>query len=666
MPDWSPDGRYLAFCSAPPAAEGLTVRTVLVWDRLLDKSREIMQVDECITGTFHWARDSQRIFIRAGTRPAAAKKVEPPSPPLTTSYEPVLRNGAAVRVITAWTESLDQSPVSDPWDISASYDLVLADIAGGPQNYLLTNMRIGAFWVAPNGGTIAVAVRKRFAQPGSQQLLYDLGELNVSTREFRVLAVDVELGPTPFTVSWSPDGKFLAYRSAGMSSKGDLFVVALATGRPQNLTLGIAGGSGKKGFAGSVVQLPLWEEDGRSLLFAANGTLWKASLTTGQVRALAHFPGKQVETIRRGSNLIWSTGKGTSTIVIARDEQTEERSFHRVNLASGEQAELFSGQFDVDSPINMFAPEGGDSVFYVAESSGRSSDLWAFCADGGEPRPVTHINPEIDRYKMGSSRIVEWRSLDGERLHGALLLPSTFEAGKRVPLVVGVYGGHFLSADGQMFGFGGCVSPMNAQLLATRGYAVLCPDAPQTVGSPMLDLAKTVLPGVNELINLGIADPDRLGIMGQSYGGYSVLCLIVQTHRFKAAVMSGGFGDLFADYGSMDEHGNSFGIASVEKGQGLMGGTPWDFRDRYLENSPFFYLDRVETPLLILHGSNDTMVPGFLAEQVFVGLRRLRKTVSYAQYPGEGHSAQGWAYENEKDYLKRVLNWFATYLQSKN
>lgn len=666
MPNWSPDGRYLAFCSVHPSGDGLPLKTVSFWDRFLDKGQEIMQVDECITGTFHWACDSRHIFVRVGAGTAQAKNTQQATSvsPLPESNAPVLRHGAPVRVFTAWAGSLEQTPASDPWDISASYDLALADIAGGNPTYLITNMRIGAFWVAPTGDSVAVAVRKRFAHPGSQQLLYDLGELNVSARTFRVLAVDAELGPTPFTVSWSPDGKFLAYRSAGMSAEGHVFVLALAAGPPQDLTLTIEGISGKKGFAGSAVQLPLWEEGGRYLLFAVEGTLWKASLSDREVSALARFPGKRVETIRRGSNLIWTTGEGTSTIVIARDEQTEERSFQRVNLVNGEQAELFSGKFDVDSPMNMVAPEGGDSVFYVAESSDRSSDLWAFSAAGGEPRVLTHINPEIDRYRLGSSRIVEWRGLDGELLHGALLLPSTFEAGKRFPLVVGVYGGHFLSADAQMFGFGGCVSPINAQLLATRGYAVLCPDAPQTVGTPMLDLAKTVLPGVNKLIDLGIADPDRIGIMGQSYGGYSVLCLIVQTHRFKAAVMSAGFGDLFADYGSMDELGNSFGVALDEKGQGLMNGAPWDFRDRYVENSPFFYLNRVETPLLILHGSSDTMVPGFLADQVFVGLRRLGKTVSYAQYPGEGHSAEGWSYEDEKDYLERALSWFATYLQS--
>src|SRR6185437_12751870 len=106
------------------------------------------------------------------------------------------------------------------------------------------------------------------------------------------------------------------------------------------------------------------------------------------------------------------------------------------------------------------------------------------------------------------------------------------------------------------------------------------------LGTPMVDLAKTVLPGVNQVIDMGIADPERLGIFGHSYGGYSALALISQTTRFKAAVMSAGFGDLMALYGEMDGNGSAFGTALAEGGQGLMGGPPWEFRERYIENSP--------------------------------------------------------------------------------
>jgi dipeptidyl aminopeptidase/acylaminoacyl peptidase len=94
-----------------------------------------------------------------------------------------------------------------------------------------------------------------------------------------------------------------------------------------------------------------------------------------------------------------------------------------------------------------------------------------------------------------------------------------------------------------------------------------------------------------------------------------------------------------------------------------MGGTPWQFRERYIENSPIFYLDRIETPLFIVNGSADTVVPSFLGDQVFVGLRRLGKEVVYAKYDGEGHSVNGWKYANQLDFTRRMIAWFDKYLK---
>ena len=201
------------------------------------------------------------------------------------------------------------------------------------------------------------------------------------------------------------------------------------------------------------------------------------------------------------------------------------------------------------------------------------------------------------------------------------------------------------------------------QLFATRGYAVLLPDAPQRLGTPMFDLAKTVLGGVNKAIEMGIADPDRLGVMGHSYGGYSVLSLIVQTNRFKAAMEADGFADLVGHYGAMSKDGTAFGTSIVEQGQGLIGGPPWQFPQRYVENSPIFYLDRVETPLLIVHGAKDEAVAPFLGDEIFVALRRLGKGVEYAKYDGEGHTPPYWSYENQVDFCNRLVQWFDQHLR---
>ena len=128
---------------------------------------------------------------------------------------------------------------------------------------------------------------------------------------------------------------------------------------------------------------------------------------------------------------------------------------------------------------------------------------------------------------------------------------------------------------------------------------------------------ETVLPGINKIVEMGIGDPDRIGIAGHSNGGYSVLSLIVQTSRFKAAADIDGMGNLMGMYGEMDAAGATFGT-SLEQAFDPLGGTPWDVRERYIENSPVFYLDRVTTPLLVVQGGRDDTVAPFLADEVFV------------------------------------------------
>lgn len=112
----------------------------------------------------------------------------------------------------------------------------------------------------------------------------------------------------------------------------------------------------------------------------------------------------------------------------------------------------------------------------------------------------------------------------------------------------------------------------------------------------------------------------------------------------------------------MDSEGAAFGT-SLERVFYALGGTPWEYRDRYIENSPVFYLERVETPLLIVQGENDTFVPPFLADEVFVGLRRLGREVEYAKYHNSGHDPEVWSYENQLDLCNRMVSWFDAHLK---
>jgi dipeptidyl aminopeptidase/acylaminoacyl peptidase len=366
-----------------------------------------------------------------------------------------------------------------------------------------------------------------------------------------------------------------------------------------------------------------------------------------------------MEIVAGGHGQVWSPNPG-SVVVLTYDSSAKQSGFYKMNVITGQNTRL---QQDgrcynfMNADDHVYAVSGGSRFAYFAEDASHDRDLWMSNADFQSVRRLTHLNPQLDKYKMGEARLVEWHSLDGHILKGALLLPPTYRKGVRYPLVVWVYSGDRGSEFVNRFGLADA-GPFNLQLLATRGYAVLFPDIPEDPIAPMANIAKCVLPGINQLVEAGIADPDRIGVMGQSYGGYSVLSLLAQTNRFNAAVEIDGAGNLIGVYGEMDKSGAAFGVSELEQGQGRMGGTPWQHRERYIENSPYFYLDRVETPLLIVQGAEDTTTAPFLADELFVALRRLGKEVEYAKYEGEGHSAVYWRYSNQADYCRRMLSWF--------
>jgi len=181
-------------------------------------------------------------------------------------------------------------------------------------------------------------------------------------------------------------------------------------------------------------------------------------------------------------------------------------------------------------------------VFYIAEDAIRPPDIWEMGVTSAERRQVTRLNPQLERYAFGRTRLVEWKAADGRFLRGALMLPADYEPGRRYPLIMWIYGGGSLSDYIYCFGLSDA-SRENFQILASRGYAVLAVDTPLQTNEPLKELPGLILPALDRMIELGIADPDRFGVMGHSYGGYSVNVLITQTKRFRAAVSIAGVSD---------------------------------------------------------------------------------------------------------------------------
>jgi dipeptidyl aminopeptidase/acylaminoacyl peptidase len=235
------------------------------------------------------------------------------------------------------------------------------------------------------------------------------------------------------------------------------------------------------------------------------------------------------------------------------------------------------------------------------------------------------------------------------------MLPVGYQPGKRYPLIMWVYSGTFTSAKVFLFGLerGDSIgASLNAQMLASHGYAVLVPDAPIKEGSVALDVLKTVMPALAKVVDMGIADSQRCGIFGHSFGGYATLALITQTARFRAAVAYAPATDLVGEYGR--------GPASIETGQLQLGGPLPLYPQRYIQNSPVFYLDRVTTPVLLIHGEIDAL-PISNSEAVFNGLKRWNKDVTFARYAAEGHILENPA--NVVDFWRRVIEFFNKYLK---
>jgi dipeptidyl aminopeptidase/acylaminoacyl peptidase len=573
--------------------------------------------------------------------------------------------GSTVVVYTSQLVSAKNgsNPTSDPWVLENNLDLVLVNIRTSEVKRLVRNRSISQYSPSPDGSYVAFTTPKRFEKPGSQQILWDLSIVALSTGQEFLVASEVRFDYDGASFSWSPDSLHVAYLTGGRmefeAGHGDCFLGDLSGGPPRNITNFRGNGPRQR------QRRPLWNAAGKSVYLIRGDSVWTADVFGITARQLAVFHRHRVVEFVAQGNLLWSSDGGKSTVILTFDEEARQSGFYKLELETGATAKLLEkGQCYtcVNTNEHVSAVPNGKELVYFSQDSQHYDDLWISDFNFRSPRRLTHLNPPLDRYPMGKARLVEWRSLDGVSLQGSLLLPSGYEDGRRYPLIVWVYGGERGSDHVNHFGiaFG---SVNNLQLLASRGYAVLFPDAPQQLGTPMADLASAVLPGVNRVIEMGIADPERLGVIGHSYGGYSALSLIVQSKRFKAAVVEDGTADLISAYGEMNENGAAFGTSIAEQGQELMGGTPWDYRDRYIENSPIFFLDRVQTPVLIVHGGSDTAVAVFLGDETFVGLRRLGKEVEYAKYEKESHSPSYWSYANQLDLCHRIITWFDDHLK---
>jgi dipeptidyl aminopeptidase/acylaminoacyl peptidase len=317
-----------------------------------------------------------------------------------------------------------------------------------------------------------------------------------------------------------------------------------------------------------------------------------------------------------------------------------------------------------DADFKDCSPDGSLAAFEAATRDG--TYLWISALPSGPARKILETNTFLSGVAEGVMKPLSYKSTEGQDLKGWILLPPGYPEGTKCPTVADVYAGYLYGDKPPYLARLNLSHALNHQLLAAHGYAVLFPSMPLTpegtASDPYMELSKGVLPAVDKAIELGYADPKRLGVMGQSFGGFSTYGLVTQTDRFGAAIALAGLSDFISLYGVFDarvrytDHAqeNLFQMSLFESGQTRMGNPPWKDIGRYLRNSPLFYVDRVKTPLMIIQGDMDyvSMQQG---EQFFTALYRQGKRAAFVRYWGEGHVLESPA--NIRDMWQRIYGW---------
>ena len=275
---------------------------------------------------------------------------------------------------------------------------------------------------------------------------------------------------------------------------------------------------------------------------------------------------------------------------------------------------------------------------------------------------VSTANPQQSEYNWGTIEPYTWTSLDGEELNGMLVKPANFDPNKKYPMLVNFYerSSHTLHRHRAPYPHR---STINYAYYSNRGYIIFNPDVPYRVGYPGESAYNAVIPGVTSLIEKGFVDADNIGMQGHSWGGYQAAYIVTKSNIFKCAESGAPVVNMISAYGGIRWGSGMSRAFQYEHTQSRIGGTPWEYPVRYIENSPIFFIDKIETPLLILHNDKDGAVPWYQGIEFFNGLRRLGKPAWMLNYNDEPH----WPVklQNRKDFNLRMQQFFDFYLQGK-
>ncbi len=470
--------------------------------------------------------------------------------------------------------------------------------------------------------------------------------------------------PSDAEPTLSGNGKYVAYYQ-----QGNVYLYDIAQDRRTNLTKSL-----KVSFADEDHDYPSsapgygfgpWLKDDAGFLVYDKYDVWQFNTQSKAGFALTAGKGRTQKIQYRLEGLVDNPDEPTelaynATVLLhGYSDKTKADGFYQATLGEAGVKTLMQGEYKLTV---LGRSKDADTIVFSKERFDLFPDLYT--ASYSAPQNAvkqTDLDKQRQAFNWSQSELVHWTNGDGKPLDGVLIKPTNYQEGKRYPVLVYYY--RFMTDRLHAFPQMNINHRPNFAWYINNGYAVFLPDIRFEIGYPGASSVQALTSGVQKLIEIGIADPDAIGLQGHSWSGYQTAFAITQTKMFKAAVAGAPVSNMTSAYSGI-RHGT--GIArqfQYETGQSRIGASLFAAPQKYIENSPVFYADRIQTPLMIMFGDKDDAVPWEQGVEMYLAMRRAGKEVVFLQYEDEPHHLK--KYPNKLDYSIRMMQYFDHYLKGK-
>ncbi len=500
---------------------------------------------------------------------------------------------------------------------------------------------------------------------------YSLVNLNDGSR--KVIAKNFNAG----RLDASPSGKYLIWFD---NNDNNWYTYNIASGEKTNLTAkaGVAfyteDDDHPTAYPGAYEGSPKWLENDQAVLIIDRYDVWKFAPDGSKAENLTGGVGRQTHNRFRTMDLridkrtdnerrsgVVNPFKAKDELFLSLiNEDDKKNGYGRLNLAKpAKTLKYFTDTVTFQGP--QMATDG--SITFLKGNFRHPFDLYRTNDFFASSEKLSAINPQMADYRWGTANLFEWKAYDGTPLKGLVFIPDGIKPGEKLPVMIYFYEKY----SDQLYNFwqpAPSRSTVNLSFYTSRGYIVFVPDIVYKDGHPGESAYNCICSGAEALCEkYSFADKSKMAIQGQSWGGYQTAWLVTRTNMFAAAGAGAPVSNMTSAYGGIRWESGMTRAGQYEHGQSRIGKTLWDEGglDLYIENSPIFHADKVETPLLIMHNDNDGAVPWYQGIEYFSDLRRLGKPCWLLEYNNEAHNLV--ERRNCKDLSRRLQQFFDHYLK---